>query len=324
MAGFDGSRWIPLILILGCDETEAVSSTDAGPADATATEAKDGAPTDGTAPDAPGADASVSCPLDTASPNQDQSSAHVLSDGTINDLVVCVGHDDWFRLDLPYGQEMQLDVCTNATARLPAFEFFREEFPEPQYYLGGGNSGAGKVCVGTTVWQASGSYLFHVRTTELQLAYSVNLYLSPWYRQPCATEGAACDSTTVCTGGYCTCKADALEPNDSAAAARWIVSNVAYELVSCVADDDWMKIDAQAGSQLQIHLETSALVGDGYFVSLTVFDSPAAETPLAHYPKGTYSEDYSFSVPSTGTYFLRVQGTHSHGRSYFLRVTSSS
>ena len=74
----------------------------------------------------------VECPLDSVSPNHSQSDAYALIQETdIEDLVVCAGRDDWFRLDLPPLHEMDISVCVDRDAEEPSFEFFRAEYPYP-------------------------------------------------------------------------------------------------------------------------------------------------------------------------------------------------
>lgn len=261
----------------------------------------------------PDGDETADCPADPVAPNQSQEDAYLLTaDEDIDGLVVCAGADDWFRLELAEGLDMQLDVCgADGSASGLGFEFFRAEFPEPDYYLGGGGGG----CLSTAVWQAPGTYLYRAFTDRAERDYSVRLYLAetvPW--------SCPCDSATECVEGVCVCRADELEPNDSRAEAAAIELGRLYELITCVGDPDWVAVDLEAGSRLQIHLATSPVVGVGYFVAATVFDSATATDPVAFFPKGTPSEDFVYDVPASGTYFVLVDNRHSHGRSYELQL----
>src|SRR5262245_37244210 len=78
----------------------------------------------------------VNCPKDTVSPNQSQATARTITArGDFEGLVVCRGSDDWFRVDLAAGYAIAFDVCTPSGAPTPLLEFFREEFPAPEFYL---------------------------------------------------------------------------------------------------------------------------------------------------------------------------------------------
>jgi len=255
----------------------------------------------------------VNCPADSTEPNQDQASAHVLTQNMMTEnLVVCAGADDWFVLDLPYGQAMQFSACGDKSGVIPQLEFFREEFPEPRHYLGGG----GPDCVSSAGWEASGKYFFRVSTDQAELKYNVGLYLAPW-RRSCSNEGSVCDVTGICTGGVCVCNSDAFEPNDTGANAKPLPLNVLHALIACVENDDWFKVEATAGSTIDIHLENP---GVGYYLNIAIFDDPASTTPVGFYPKVQPSEDYSYNVTTTGTYHLRAVNTSSFGVRYSIRV----
>ena len=266
------------------------------------------------------------CPEDDFSPNQTQETAWQLDSMTgWGGLTVCPYDPDWYVFDMEHGYEMQFSVCWPIDGEPVELEFFRAEFPQPEHYLSGGGSSGESMCVNTTVWQAAGTYYFKVSnavgTKADKAEYEYKLYWKSWYYEGCPKEEIPCDSSTTCTDGHCVCNTDTLEPNDTAAAAASIEFNQLYELTGCIEDDDWLTVEAEAGDVLKIQMETSGVVGNGYFFSLGVFDAAAPEEPLEEFPKYLATQDFTFTVPETGAYLLRVKNIFTHGRNYSINVT---
>lgn len=283
-------------LATGCSARAVGVEGDAG------RELRDGAAPDArTRPDAasePDAGSLLECPTDPVAPNHEKSAAHPLgADGAITGLVVCRGRDDWFRLDVPPGHEMQFDVCTLPGAVAPRFEFFRDEYENPDAHLGGGTYGSDAHCQDTMIWQGAGRYFFRVFTEEEQVPYWVDLHLAP--RAPAR------------------CSPDAMEPNDSAAAAHSLSFGATHDLLSCIDDEDWFLIQLQAGDRLTVRFEVHG--NNGYETNLAIFDDPQSGQPLLLIPDYPTPGDVPFETPVTGSYLLRVQSAK-YTRSYSLRV----
>jgi hypothetical protein len=96
----------------------------------------------------------TTCPPDSVARNASAETSHRLTaDGEIDDLVVCPGADDWFRLDLATGYEMQFDACASGDPPVEV-DFYRAELPDPVAHLGGGSASVEERCDGTSIWSA--------------------------------------------------------------------------------------------------------------------------------------------------------------------------
>jgi hypothetical protein len=264
------------------------------------------------------------CEADRVAPNHSPSTALVLEamPQEIEDLRVCAGRDDWYRLELPLGFDMQFEVCSARSASTAKLEFYRAEYAEPAWYHGGLTRSESEDCWHTGVWQGAGTYFFRVYTTEDVTAYRARVSFTELTSDRCAyPDGEACHATATCFGGMCQCNADALEPNDDPTNARGIELGQAYDLISCVSDDDWFFVEAPSAGELRVSVEANAHLGPGYRMNLAVFAPSDLDEEIAFLPKVNAVEDLTVALPSPGRYLIRVRNVHMSGIAYMLSVS---
>ncbi len=240
----------------------------------------------------------VDCPTDSVSPNHRQRDAFALArEINIEGLVVCPGQSDWFRMEMPTPYDMQLEVCVPAGVELPDLEYFRAEYPYPEYYLGGGRYTTSLECETPDIGNTTGTYYFHIISAGEPTTYEIYLL----YKDR--------------NDGFCFL--DEAEPNDNADSAFPIQPDRAYDLKSCVDDDDWFKIALEKGATLRVMFETGW--SNGYETNLVLLDDPSSEEPLLFIPDYPHPDEQRFKVHEAGLYYLRVRSI-TNNRSYSLRI----
>jgi hypothetical protein len=252
----------------------------------------------------------ISCPDDGLG-NATQATAYVLSLPTsanlveLRDLWACPGADDWFVLDLAAGSEMQFEACYDIRTAAPGADvqlsFFREEFPEPSHYPGGGSYGGFETCRGTMLRSAPGRYYFKVTSNQPQ-GYMVRLYGGP--------------------AGPPSCVQDDYEPNDTAAVATPLELERPTSGSVCATDVDWFALDVVLGQRLDFEV-----VGwlNGYELEMALFSPADLANPLARYPYYPGSDKVvSYPVQQSGVLLIRFRNVSGPSRSYTLTVTQSS
>lgn len=115
------------------------------------------------------------------------------------------------------------------------------------------------------------------------------------------------------------CRADAFEPNDSAAAARPIGAGVVGDLTICPYDQDWFAIVSPAGASWEVAIDFAHADGD---LDLRVYDPlVSAALPVATSATSDDGERVVVSTPLATTLRVRVNGYGGARAGYTLAVT---
>ncbi len=121
----------------------------------------------------------------------------------------------------------------------------------------------------------------------------------------CATTGCTAPATCNTSTGYCTgagtCRDDALEENDSRAAARPISAGSQPTLGACPSDDDWYVLSL--GGADNVSIDVTFQHGEGN-VDVELFDPAGAV--VARGTSTTDNERIAFMSTAAGDYVLHV------------------
>lgn len=146
------------------------------------------------------------------------------------------------------------------------------------------------------------------RTLRLLLVAAASLTLLMW------------TSTAMATA------VDAYEADNSAAAAKTIAFGTTQQRTTYPAGDvDWIKFSATAGTMYRIETTRATILPD-VFTNLELY-APNGITLLASDYEGTgqyYFSRLVWTAPSSGTYFLRVDGPPLMEGNYALRVLGTT
>ena len=214
---------------------------------------------------------------------------------TYEELKLCPGDQDWYRLDVAGGTYLSLDAR------------FRQRDGD----------------IDVEVFAADGRTLLadsrstsDVEHVELALGTDVTLYVRVFLAVPAVepvpyTFVVTRDAAPVCAD-------DRNEPDDVRAQARPLVSDRPYEGVVCAADEDWFVIeDVPASTELTVTLAFRNSLGD---LDLELYRDGGA-TPLVRAAANDVDlERVTLPTSFRGRFFVRVVGKRADANVYTLRA----
>jgi hypothetical protein len=227
------------------------------------------------------------CRPDSLEPNDGSQDAAKLGPGRTSELNLCPQDVDWFRIDLARGDRLQVIVNTDFLAadhfQIVLFDPSSSEVLQEDNLLI------------DHVVAADGSYLLRAQTSDQQAVFSLIITVS---------RGIPCDD-------------DALEPNDSAVAARPVGAGLYPGLAICPRDEDWYVIERPLNQILQVRIEFPALQGD---LDLDLLAGDGQTLVMRSATAGDAELVAVDDNPGT-RFFVRVWADSQVGNQYELRVT---
>lgn len=235
--------------------------------------------------------------IDEMSPNDSISTATLLdpADGPdYDELRICPGDQDWFRLDVEAGTYLTIDArFENAIGDI-----------ELELYLADGR----------TILDASRSTSDNERV-ELEVGTDLTVYLRAFLGRPGIN--AAPYRLIVARDPGSICMDDAAEPNDSRDDAKQLVNDIAVEGRVCTGDPDWFVLRGlQPGSQITTTLDFVDNLGD---LDLELYRANATQPTLVAASLDD-NEELVFNATYGGDYFLRIVGKGADTNVYTLRA----
>jgi hypothetical protein len=221
--------------------------------------------------------------------NDRPAAAAKLDPGEIEDLTLCEGDLDWFKVSLARGDRLQVIVTTDF---LNADHFKTTLFnPEATEVLQENN-----LLIDHTVSQDA-VYLLQIQTSDPRATYGMRVTVS---------RGIPCDD-------------DDLESNDSAHYAAAIEAGDYSGLVICPHDEDWYVMDRTLEQRLEVRIEYPAMEGN---LDLDLLSGDAQTLVM----RSATAEDselvYVDNHPGT-RFFVRVYGNPKISNQYTLGITLS-
>lgn len=208
------------------------------------------------------------CASDTFEPNDDCAQAPALVSGVHSGLTLPADEPDWFRIDVPAGQRLEVRLSASSAT---------EHFGSLALHL---DDGAGDPCSfetqvvnncfgGTqssvsTAWSGSESapssfYLSVVASVAACTTYELDVRVVP---EPCAA-----------------LPADALEPNDSCSSAPLLGAGMYSALSASLGDPDYYRVTVQPGELLTVQVSGLPL---GARANLWAWDANGVCGSLSH------------------------------------------
>jgi hypothetical protein len=211
-----------------------------------------------------------------------------------DELKLCQGDIDWFRIDVDAGTYLTIDARFRHTDGDLDLQLFLPD--------------------GRTLLDEARSVTDNERV-EIEAGTDLVVYVRAFLTIPSPTPVpyrlvVAHDLGAICAD-------DAHEPDDLASSAKPLVSDTPYEGRVCPGDPDWFVIRAvPVGTELSLALDFSDTLGD---LDLELY-RPGSTTPLLVANSRTDGEQLSYDASFGGDFFLRVFGKQSDSNVYTLRV----
>jgi hypothetical protein len=240
------------------------------------------------------------CPDDSFEDNDGPFLAPFVFAGTTGGLNVCSGDDDYFDVYVEAGEtitvnirfanaEGDMDLALLGFLNIPVATSVSEDDDESVTYT---EPDGGFLTIQVTLYQDMG--------TMPGNPYTMEIIITPATPQMCT--------------------ADALEENDSRGAAATITPGQRTGLNTCTGDDDFYAITLAANDQVSAAASFNNGEGD---IDMELLDS--AGTVLDSAGTTANTENVSATVPSAGTYYVRVflfgDAGSTTGNTYTLDVT---
>lgn len=285
-----------------------------------------------------------------------QKARELFNAATYEDLVVCSGEDDWFKVFSKDGFELQFEVSWTGDDPLVSLDWFREEQPDTSVYvLGGGylkQNNTSKITSG--LWQAPGRYYARVHTKEPQAAYTAKLLFKPWKLPACTSleVGGPCNgniASKVCAvkedepDEYeCVCLPDSYDSAETAAQFTLAEKNDKVDF-ACADDEDWYKVFLAADSNLfwRIEAEGVDLINDAdpatnwgnlpYLANFEVYGPEGAPLPEGETgpaplvllrPFGQEIFGDKLEIAAEGVYYFRIWNVNLADTAFILTMDS--
>ena len=212
-----------------------------------------------------------------------------------DELKLCPGDQDWYRLDVPAGTYLTVDA---------RFEHDLGDL-ELQLYL----------LDGTTLVDQSRTITDNERV-ELEVGTDRSLLVRAFFAAPTVRDLPYRLIATLDPGAVC--PDDGAEPNDGAAEAQPLASNQTIEGRLCPADPDWFVLrSVEPSSRVSLSLTFVDNLGD---LDLEVY-RPGAQEPLLVAASATNDETLMFDAPYGGDFFVRIVGKAADTNVYGLRAS---
>lgn len=232
--------------------------------------------------------------LDEAGPNDSVANRTPIETGTVDELILCPGDEDWYGLQVPGGTEVTLDL-----------RFLQADGDlELQVLLPDGQT---LVAEGRTVTdnERVRFRLGTPRNLAIRVASAVPLPNTIPYRlRVTFDESEACDD-------------DRFEENDRREDAASLSPFETRSAQLCPADPDWFRLDGvPAGSSVDLSLDFVPSLGD---LDLAVF-RPGQPEPLLESASRGQTESLRFSTSFGGDFLVRVEGRRTDENPYDLRA----
>ena len=229
-------------------------------------------------------------------PNDTIGDATPLNEGgpLFDELKACPGNQDWYRLDVPAGTFLTVDL---------RFEHDLGDL-EMQLFLPDGR----------TLLDESRSVTDNERV-ELEVGTDLTVFVRVFFGVP--TIRAVPYRLVVAQDPGMLCPDDSNEPDDDLANARLLEVNVPYEGRVCPADPDWFLIrNVPVGSRVDLTLDVTTSLGD---LDLEVFRAGSAR-PIQAARSRDDDERLSFDASFGGDFYVRVSGKGADTNVYRLRA----
>jgi hypothetical protein len=209
------------------------------------------------------------------------------------DLTLCAGDEDWYALTVGAGQRLYATVRYEQREMTAGIQFVDLE-GDP---------------IGRD-WGNAGLHEAVIASTEAQQLYA---------RVRSLDDGVSTYDLSFSTTPDHRCRPDAAEPNDTADNAADLANGAGtFEGTACDGDDDWYRIDAQAGQRLRFELDFHAVDGD---LDLALF-APDRQTVLSTSEGVASHEEITQHFAASAGYYLRVYSIDtSPEAAYTLTVT---
>jgi len=221
------------------------------------------------------------CLLDQLEPNNSRAAAGSISTGVLTSLSVCSSDNDWFVFNASAQDTVSFTLVYGALEG------------DVQAALTDANG----VHLATSVAVVGGAQLLH--TVPVAGTYYLDVFLAA---DSGATLGNSYALTTVLPGSGSGCRSDRFEPNDTESAAPVLTAAVHANLASCDSDDDYYAVDLTAGATLDVTVDFAHAEGD---IDLRLYEQGGIVT-LASSITTSAPESFSYNVPTTGRYMIRV------------------
>jgi len=238
------------------------------------------------------------CTDDGFEPNNDKDTASPIVPQTFDNLHVCPGDPDWYKIRVNAGERLSVDAnFTHSDEGDLDLVVYR---PDGTTVLGESRSSTDHEAVQTAVLDVTGDYLVKVSGANAAATNTYQLVVSKT------------DAPNTCTD-------DSFEPNDSATEASTVEPGLNGGLIICPGDSDWFAVSLNAGDDLTVQLNFTTAMGD---LDLKVFRPDDLQTAVASSQTNTDGEVASFSnAPISGLYLIRVFGASPQaGNSYTMLV----
>jgi hypothetical protein len=231
----------------------------------------------------------------------------------------------------PLPQTMVLNLTDPLTPGQPVQIQVTGATPNSQIFLARSNGqiGAGQCppqlaggCLGITPG-GSGYQLVPMRTNaagtaQMSVPLPANLPLGITLVFQAVDPNGPKGSNTLSRTTASNCASDAMEPNDTSAAARSRSPGITSNLNACMSDVwDWYTIQATAGQMITVNVPHTYAEGD---IDLFAMDGAgpndvtALITNALEYDRGVIDlATVSFTAATTGTYWLAVQAYSDNG-----------
>ncbi len=223
------------------------------------------------------------CPDDSFEDNDSPETAASVVPGTFDDMIVCPGDVDMFKVRLERGERLTATInFSHAAGDLDLSILTGDGRTTIVESL----SQTDNETITTPSIEVSGDFLVVVQS------------LSP-------AVGNTYDLVLVKSGTPVVCQDDTLEPNDTGDQARAVAPGLISGLRVCAGDEDFYGIGLNAGDDLQVSINFSHAAGD---LDMLLFQ-PGQDLPIATSRSRTDGEQVGFTdVPVSGVYVIRVLG----------------
>ena len=228
-------------------------------------------------------DATEDC-HDTNEPNNVFESATLILEGEFNDLGICYGDEDWFKINVEQWKILEVSII---------FEHLDGDLELKIYdtngitILGSSTSINDNETINYNTLESK-EYFIRVYTpgsgTEVKNSYSLNV--------------------TIQNGG--TCELDSYEHNDTIESAVSINPGFFEELTICGPDYDWFRLEVEEYSECELEL-TDINNTENLFMELKDSSGNFVESSNIH-----ESVPYIKTEIDHGTYYLIIEGTNNH------------
>lgn len=235
--------------------------------------------------------------LDEDAPNDTLATASPLdamSGPLFDELRVCPGNQDWYRLDVEAGTYLTIDARFSHDVGDVELQLFLED--------------------GRSLLDESRSTTDNERV-ELEVGTDLTVYLRVFLGTP--TIRSVPYQLIVARDPGSLCDDDEAEPSDSRDMARQLVNDIPFDGRLCTGDPDWFVLrQIPAASRVTLDLTFTDNLGD---LDLELYRANAT-TPTRRSASLTDDEQIVFDAPYGGDFFVRVVGRGADTNVYTIRA----